>query len=194
MMPGARHRPGRLAWVTLALKRGQGRAGAELQRLTEYRARGRRAMIRTFTRFPERRLEWVLAIYTLGLGLWLSMPAHSMNANSFVGALRLLPESGWGAIYIIVGVAHFAALHVDGRGWWTAFVRLAAVGINSQVFLALARGLITSNAWGTGVYTYGALGILFCGVAGWMASIDCGKELEIWRHQRQAAKDNRGQA
>ena len=137
-----------------------------------------------FTHFRMRRLEWLLAIYTVFFGAALMLPPVSMASGSFVWLLAAMPESTWGALYFIVGTLHAMALHVNGRAAWTPFARLAALTLNSQVFLAMALYLTKSNPFGTGVITYGFIAIGFCGTCIAAAAYDCGKEIAIWRGQR----------
>ena len=56
-----------------------------------------------FTHYSQRRLEWLLAFYTLFFGVMISMPPDSMTSSGFTMALALMPEWGWGTIYIVVG-------------------------------------------------------------------------------------------
>ena len=137
--------------------------------------------MRIFTHFTNRRTEWILAVYTLGFGMWLLLPPTSLNPSSFSPALRMMTEGQWGLAYSFVGFLHCLALHINGRAAWTPFGRLFAVFLNCQVFLALTVGLIPANPFGSGVYTYGFLGIGFCGVCLIAAAVDCGKEFKIWR-------------
>lgn len=133
-----------------------------------------------FTRYKDRKLEWLLAFYTLWFGLGVSLPPHSMSSPSFEGALAMAPEWAWGLVYTVVGVAHIVSLHINGRGgWWTPFARLFAIFLNSEIFLALTFGLVPSNPWGT--YSFSAFG--FCGAAFYSAALDCGHEIKIWRAQ-----------
>lgn len=136
---------------------------------------------RWFTHFGKRKLEWMIAIYTLGFGIFLMLPPESFNPSSFANALYYANEVTWGAIYAAVGAVHIIALHVNGKRAWTSFVRLAAVTLNSQVLLSITVGIWTSNHWGSGVFTYGFLGFAFCGVCIVSAAIDCGHEIAIWR-------------
>lgn len=134
-----------------------------------------------FTHYTNRKLEWLLAIYTLGFGLFLLMPEASMNSRGFDSSLALMPETGWGITYTIVGALHNLALHVNGRGAWTPFGRLAALTLNSQVFLTLTLGILDSNPWSSGVYTYAFFSLGFCGAAIYTAALDCGREIKVWR-------------
>lgn len=138
------------------------------------------AIPRWFTHFSKRKLEWVLALYTFCFGLWLLLPPISFNPSSFSNALYYADEGTWGMIYTIVGVVHLLALHVNGRKAWTPFGRLIAVTLNSQVFLAITIGVWPSNHWGSPVFTYGFLGLVFCGACIVSAAIDCGHEYAIW--------------
>lgn len=138
-----------------------------------------------FTHYESRKLEWSISIYTLIFGLALMLPPSSMSTAGYSPVLALLPERGWGMLYTTVGAAHMVALHINGRGAWTPFTRLAALTINSQVFLAMSLSFAASNPYGTAVITYGSLGMLFCGMAIWAAALDCGREIAIWqRHRR----------
>lgn len=137
-----------------------------------------------FTNYGTRKLEWMLAIYTVYFGVWLIMPWQSMSGESFSNALSFIPESGWGTLYITVGIVHNTALHVNGRGWWTPFVRSTALFMNASVFLALSLNIASINPGGTGVATYTFIVFGFCGTAFFTAAQDCGRELKIWRHKR----------
>lgn len=136
-----------------------------------------------FTRWPDRKLEWTLAFYTLFFGMMISLPPQSMTSNVFTVALTLMPEWGWGAIYIVVGIVHNLALHVNGRAAWTPFARLAALVLNSQVFFALTIKIAEVTPWSTAVFTYGFFALGFCGAAIFSAAYDCGREIKIWRAQ-----------
>lgn len=134
-----------------------------------------------FTRYKDRKLEWLLAFYTLWFGACVSLPPHSMSSPSFEDALAIAPEWAWGLVYSVVGIVHIISLHVNGRGWWTPFARLFALFLNSQVFLALTLGLAQQNPWGTGPITYSFVAFGFCGAAFYSAALDCGHEIKIWR-------------
>lgn len=142
------------------------------------------AIIRWFTHYPQRRLEWLLALYTVWFGGMLCLPVPSMNPDSFIGALSYMSETSWGVAYVMVGLLHNVALHINGRAAWTPFARLAALALNANVFLAMALSLMPVNPVDTGVLTYGFIAIGFCGAAIWSAAQDCGREVKIWRKGR----------
>ena len=137
-----------------------------------------------FTHFSGRRLEWCLAIYTVTFGVWIALPSESMSSPGFRSALSLMTEREWGALYIVVGMIHNIALHVNGRAAWTPFARVGAVFLNGQVFLAMALAIAQSSPWSSGVLTYGFFSTFFCGVALIAAAQDCGRELRIWKERR----------
>ena len=139
-----------------------------------------------FTHFRIRRLEWSLAVYTLAFGLFLMLPAVSFATTGYHGVLGYLSEFNWGLLYCLTGVLHNVALHVNGRASWTPFARLLTLFLNSQVFLAMAFAFAQSNPWGSGVFTYGAVGCLFCMIALVAAAEDCGREFKIWKEARDA--------
>lgn len=137
-----------------------------------------------FTHYASRKLEWSLALYTVTFGIILMMPMESMATKGYSKALQWMSEPEWGLIYTVVGFAHLFALHVNGRAAWTPFARIAALFLNSQVFLALAFGFAYLNPYSTAVITYGFLGIGFCGVAIHAAALDVGREISIWTAAR----------
>lgn len=134
-----------------------------------------------FTHYERRKLEWCIVTYTILFGASLLLPWQSMSSAAFVGVLALATEPMWGVIYLSAGLIHSCALHINGRAAWTPFARLAALILNSQVFLAMALGLAESNPIGTGVINYSLIACIFCGAAVVSAAADCGNELKIWR-------------
>ncbi|MFH5773615.1 hypothetical protein ACHFJ0_05135 [Paracoccus sp. NGMCC 1.201697] len=137
-----------------------------------------------FTAYGRRKLEWLIAIYTVYFGIGLMLPPVSMAPRSFYGALALMSEQSWGAAYFAVGLLHAVALHVNGRAAWTPFARLGALFLNAQVFLAMTIGIAAVNPFSTGVLTYGFLAAGFCGAAIASAAHDCGREIKIWQGGR----------
>lgn len=134
-------------------------------------------------KFKDRKLEWVLAAYTFGFGIFLAHPADSM-AKSMEGVTDIIPEREWGVLYATVGFLHISALHINGRSWWTPFVRLAASSFSFMVFSAMAISIITINPASTGAFTYSFMSLGFCLTSIVSAGVDCGKEWKIWRSNR----------
>ncbi|AXC50082.1 hypothetical protein DRW48_10590 [Paracoccus suum] len=138
--------------------------------------------IRWFTKFPERKLEFGLAFYTLGLGLWLARPGLSFSGSAgFSGVTSIMREDYWAALFICVGSLHAYALHINGRAAWTPFARLVALFVNGLVLFNLAFGFWLYTPLSSGVYTYGFMAFGFCGMAIYAAAKDCGREIAIWR-------------
>ena len=134
-----------------------------------------------FTHYRVRRLEWSLSIFTVVFGAVLTLPHVSMATPGYSPVLSMLTERDWGLVYAAIGICHMMALHVNGRGAWTPFARLAALLINSQVLLAMSLAFAQGNVLGTATITYGSLAVIFCGPAIWSAALDCGNEIAIWR-------------
>lgn len=137
-----------------------------------------------FTNYAQKKLEWLIAIYTVWFGLWLLGPWDAMNSTSFGTVLGYASERAWGATYLAVGILHNYALHVNGRAAWTPLVRSGALLLNCNVFLAMTIGLVHSYPGSTGVATYSFMVFGFCGAALWSASSDVGREIKIWRKNR----------
>ena len=134
-----------------------------------------------FTHYRVRRLEWSLSIFTVVFGAVLILPHVSMATPGYSPVLSMLGERDWGLVYAVTGLCHMMALHVNGRGAWTPFARLAALLVNSQVLLAMSLAFAQGNILGTATITYGSLAVIFCGPAIWSAALDCGNEIAIWR-------------
>lgn len=141
-----------------------------------------------FTHFRQRKLEWMLSIYTILFGLWLMMPVQNMIGPTFRAALFIMDEYSWGSIYLLTGIFHTLALHINGRAAWTPFVRVLAIMLNMQVFLAMAMSIASVNIWASGAFTYGFFAIGLCGAALFAAAHDCGREFKIWRERKKNAK------
>lgn len=139
---------------------------------------------RWFTKYRERKLEYGISFYTLFFGLFLALPPHSMAAPNFATVRQTLPEWQWAVAMIVIGGVHTYALHLNGRAAWTPFARLGVLFINSQVFVSITLAIASISPWSTGAFTYGFLGIGFCGMALYAAGVDCGREVKIWRGHR----------
>lgn len=137
-----------------------------------------------FTNYASRKLEWLIALYTVGFGAFLMLPWISMSPRSFRGALAVMGEFSWGGTYLGVGVIHAIALHINGRSAWTPFARAGALFLNANVFLAMTLGIAEVSPVSTGVFTYGFLCFGFCGAAIASAAHDCGRETRIWWEAR----------
>jgi hypothetical protein len=138
--------------------------------------------------FQQRKLEWCIALATVWIGFFATLPPVNLHPRIFAALLRIMPELGWGLLYLVVGLLHCWALHVDVKAWWTPFVRTVALLLNSQIYLAVAIALALWNPWGLGAQTYLVLGLGFCGVAFRTAAADCGRELAIWQAAKAARK------
>ena len=138
-----------------------------------------------FTKYQERKLEFGLALYTLGFGLWLAIPGLSFAGSAgFDGVTSIMGERLWSALFVCVGAIHAYALHINGRAAWTPFARLAALLCNGVVLFNLAFGFWLYTPLSSGVYTYGFMAFGFCGMAIVAAAKDCGREIAIYRSRK----------
>jgi len=103
----------------------------------------------------DRRIEWWFARVTLCFGAFLLHPERSMDSLAFVQLRSWAPESYWGVLYAATGATHCVALWINGRRWWTPFVRCVIAAINFAVYLVFAAGFWTVDPWTTGVFFYG---------------------------------------
>lgn len=146
----------------------------------------RLSRFRWFTKYRERKLEYGISFYTLFFGIFLILPPFSMSTPNFTVVLESLPERHWSILMMFIGALHVYALHINGRGAWTPFVRFGVLFINSQIFTSITLAIASVNPWSTGVFTYGFLVIGFCGMALYAAGIDCGREVKLWQERRNA--------
>lgn len=141
--------------------------------------------VKWFTKFSERKLEFGLALYTIGFGLWLAIPGLSFTGSAgFAGVVSIMGEHLWSVMFFCVGTIHLYALHINGRAAWTPFARLAALLGNSAVLFNLSFGFWLNTPLSSGVYTYGFFAFGFCGMAIVPAAKDCGREIAIWRSRK----------
>lgn len=105
--------------------------------------------------FKERKIEWWFASQTAGLGLFLMHPESSMDSIAFETLTRWMPEYDWGLLFMVTGAAHLTALGINGRRWWTPFVRVTATVVNALTYAAFMVGFSAIDPWTTAVWTYG---------------------------------------
>lgn len=114
--------------------------------------------------FDRRALEWWLASYTTFFGIMLALPSVSMGTAAFDIIISWADEDEWGLFFGLVGIFHLAALWINGRRWWTPFVRTVACSITMAAFTMLAFAFGVKSLATTAVFTYGAIATasLFC--------------------------------
>lgn len=105
----------------------------------------------------DRRLEWWLAATTFGFGLWVVDPARSMDGRAYDVLRTWLSEADWGLLFILTGALHLVALGINGRAWWTPFVRSGVTAANAMIYAAFATGFALSDKSSTAVWIYSAL-------------------------------------
>lgn len=138
-----------------------------------------------FTKYNERKLEFGIAFYTFGLGLWLAIPGLSFTGSAgFAGVTSIMSESAWSTLFVLVGALHVYSLHINGRAAWTPFARLASLLCSSAIIFNLAFGFWLNTPLSSGVYNYGFMAFGFCGMAIVAAAKDCGREIAIYRSRK----------
>jgi hypothetical protein len=102
----------------------------------------------------DRRLEWSLAAGTFGLGVWLADGSRSMDSDAYLVLRSWLYESDWALLFVITGALHMVALGINGRAWWTPFVRSTVTSINALVYASFATGFWLIDTSSTAVFMY----------------------------------------
>lgn len=104
--------------------------------------------------YKDRRLEWSLAAGTFGFGVWLADGARSMDSEAYLVLRSWLYESDWAILFILTGALHMVALGINGRAWWTPFVRSTVTAINALVYASFATGFWMIDTSSTAVFMY----------------------------------------
>ena len=94
-------------------------------------------------------LEWSFAVRTFWWGVWLLLPFHTFSPL-FDRAAGIFPEAWWGAIFAASGIAHLAALWVNGMCWFTPRIRIAALGCSLVSYGGLGIGVAHVNPFSLG--------------------------------------------
>mgnify|MGYP003635897969 FL=1 len=102
----------------------------------------------------DRRLEWSLAAGTFGFGIWLADGSRSMDSDAYIVLRSWLYESDWALLFLITGALHMVALGINGRAWWTPFVRSTVTAVNALVYASFATGFWLMDASSTAVFMY----------------------------------------
>ena len=97
----------------------------------------------------DRRLEWSLAAGTFGFGIWLADGSRSMDSDAYIVLRSWLYESDCALLFLITGALHMVALGINGRAWWTPFMRSGVTAINALVYASFATGFWLMDASST---------------------------------------------
>jgi len=102
----------------------------------------------------DRRLEWSLAVGTFGFGMWLVDSAASMDSQAYAVLRSWLSENDWAIMFILTGTLHMVALGINGRAWWTPFIRTSVTSINALIYASFATGFWIIDQSSTAVFMY----------------------------------------
>jgi len=112
----------------------------------------------------DRRLEWSLAAGTFGFGIWLADGGRAMDSDAYIVLRSWLMESDWAILFIITGAMHLVALGINGRAWWTPFVRATVTAANALIYASFATGfwLMDANSTAVFMYSWACIQALIC--------------------------------
>jgi hypothetical protein len=107
----------------------------------------------------DRRLEWWLAINTAFFGVFIAAAWQSMDSAAYDVLRTWLTETNWGLLFVVTGFCHAVALGINGRAWWTPFVRTAATSANALIYASFAAGFWAMDPKSTAVWIYSSLSV-----------------------------------
>jgi len=122
-------------------------------------------------------METLAAVYGYGYGLWVWFFATYNPENTPLGwtGLDISGQVFLGQLFCVAGVLHGLGVHINGRKWWSPFLRLAGMFFHAGLFSWLL--LHSTNPESTAVYNYGFLGVLLV-MAGLNILGDCADALK----------------
>ena len=135
--------------------------------------------------FETRRLEVYLAGTTAVFGVWLMMPFESMGSTAFELIRHAAPEWLWGLVFMFNGLSHMMALAINGRRWWSPFMRWFAALTSALVYAGFCAGFVFQQWSTTAVPIYSSLSV-GCFICLWFAWRDARLSLEVRRHASHA--------
>ena len=98
--------------------------------------------------WPQRRLEWWLACFTLGWGFFLLLTEQAFDGRIYAVVRLWASQPVWGGFACTIGMFHVWALYINGRRHWSAHVRAAATAANTAIFTVVLAGMIASVWYG----------------------------------------------
>ena len=135
--------------------------------------------------FPQRRLEWWLASFTVAWGMTLIADPQALDSNSYIIARLWASAPAWGCIAAVVGLFHVFALWINGRRWWSPRIRVAATVCNTGMFTALVGFILAARWYGFGPATATIIvyaGYVWAGVCAFRVAVH--DACEIGRQRR----------
>ena len=117
-------------------------------------------------------IERLACVYGVGMGLWLVWHQHeAMSTRAYAGVLDTASPMQWGVAWVVLAAIHRFAIHINGRAWWTPFLRLAALSLHLFIALSFFLGFLTTVPESTAVVSYGML-VAALAFAAWEAWMD----------------------
>lgn len=113
----------------------------------------------TWQHFQARFAEWFNAsvLFIWGINVVLHPSMFEDTEALYAGMLRIMSQTSWGLIAVIVGLVRLAALYVNGHHARTPTVRLIASFFSAFVFTQVFIGLWNSGVANTGFPVYAGL-------------------------------------
>jgi hypothetical protein len=117
-------------------------------------------LLRFARTFRERAPEWALAFIQAGWGGTLLLPGPTFDRPFFEPLAAIAPETSWGLVVFMLGLARLAALYINGSRRETPFVRQVASLAGMLVWAMLTMSAMALTWRSPAVFNYGGLFIL----------------------------------
>ena len=112
--------------------------------------------------FAARAPEWFFAFALINVGEAMAGPGDTFStSHSYDGMAAIATECVWGWSMIVLGVARFAVLAVNGNiecfRPFASGTRMMLSFLTALVWFTIALGMVYANPIGTGARAYGSL-------------------------------------
>jgi len=113
-----------------------------------------------FLETSTRSVELFSAIEAVVLGVLLLLPPSTFRSSpSYDGMARLMPETGWGVLLLVIGLVQLAGLPRRQDGTEAVRWRRSLAMTSGAVYAFMAAGFVLANPLSTAVVTYTLLAL-----------------------------------
>ena len=102
-------------------------------------------------KFRSQQSEWEKSVVVTGMGAVFLAPGDAMATPGLKWMQTVMPETAWGAVFLLFGSIALLALWINGkRDRITTWTRAASAIMRFALFFALTIAAILKGEWGVG--------------------------------------------